>query len=102
MNLYDVEITVIRRSCFTYIFLCSRMNHYLFGLQPVWFHVINVVLHGLCSVLFARLCISVAGLQQKYGLLAGILFAVHPIHTEAVSWRKLHDSVKTIDLRANG
>ncbi|XP_025423842.1 transmembrane and TPR repeat-containing protein 1-like [Sipha flava] len=65
--------------------LTFRMNHYLFGLQPVWFHVINVVLHSLCSILFARLCISVAGLQHKYGLLAGILFAVHPIHTEAVT-----------------
>jgi len=61
------------------------LNHYVFGLQPVWFHVVNVILHGICSVLFARLCISVAGLEHKYGLLAGIVFAVHPIHTEAVS-----------------
>ncbi|XP_015369307.1 PREDICTED: transmembrane and TPR repeat-containing protein 1-like [Diuraphis noxia] len=65
--------------------LSSELNHYVFGLQPVWFHVVNVILHGFCSVLFARLCISVAGLKHKYGLLAGIVFAVHPIHTEAVT-----------------
>uniref|UniRef100_A0A2H8TL04 dolichyl-phosphate-mannose--protein mannosyltransferase n=1 Tax=Melanaphis sacchari TaxID=742174 RepID=A0A2H8TL04_9HEMI len=65
--------------------LTFRLNHYIFGLQPVWFHVVNVILHGICSVLFARLCISVAGLEHKYGLLAGIVFAVHPIHTEAVT-----------------
>ncbi|XP_050421177.1 protein O-mannosyl-transferase TMTC1-like [Adelges cooleyi] len=65
--------------------LTFRLNHYLFGLEPVWFHLVNVVLHGLCSVLFARLCISVAGLQHMYGLLAGVMFAVHPIHTEAVT-----------------
>lgn len=93
MNKYLVLIlTIKKRVTYTKLYLlilccvsiCFRLNHYLFGLQPVWFHVVNVVLHGLCSVLFARLCISVAGLQQKYGLLAGILFAVHPIHTEAV------------------
>ncbi|XP_050544980.1 protein O-mannosyl-transferase TMTC1-like [Daktulosphaira vitifoliae] len=65
--------------------LTFRMNHYMFGLEPVWFHLINVVLHGLCSVLFARLCIAVAGLQYKYGVLAGVVFAIHPIHTEAVT-----------------
>ncbi|XP_050055507.1 protein O-mannosyl-transferase TMTC1-like isoform X2 [Aphis gossypii] len=65
--------------------LTFRLNHYVFGLQPVWFHVVNVILHGICCVLFARLCISVAGLEHKYGLLAGIVFAVHPIHTEAVT-----------------
>jgi hypothetical protein len=87
MSILKCYFNFIIRIFYIFSLVFSRMNHYLFGLQPVWFHVINVVLHSLCSILFARLCISVAGLQHKYGLLAGILFAVHPIHTEAVSLR---------------
>ena len=47
------------------------------------FHLINVLLHatvcGLVAVLGARL------VNQSVGLLAGLLFAAHPLHVEAVT-----------------
>lgn len=54
------------------------------GPNPWWFHLVNVGLHALASLgawwLARRLCRSDAA-----GLIAGWLFAVHPIHTEAVT-----------------
>ncbi|MGB9625166.1 MAG: hypothetical protein ACPMAQ_09915, partial [Phycisphaerae bacterium] len=56
----------------------------LAGPSAWWFHLVNVVLHAAVSVgawwLASRLCGSAAA-----GLVAAWLFAVHPIHTEAVT-----------------
>ena len=60
-----------------------------FGLQPVWFHATNIVLHASACVLFTRVCLCVAGLKPPFAALAGLLFAAHPIHTEAVSFISL-------------
>lgn len=66
-------------------FIRSRLNYYLFGMKPIWFHLTNILLHAIVCVLFTRVCIIVAGLQDRFAVIAGIIFAVHPIHTEAVS-----------------
>lgn len=42
-------------------------------------------MHAIVCVLFTRVCIIVAGLQDNFAIIAGIIFAVHPIHSEAVS-----------------
>lgn len=70
----------------TYILLLVyRANYQVSGLQPLWFHVCNVLLHAAASLLFTRVCLAVAGLQPNFAGAAGVLFAAHPIHTEAVS-----------------
>ena len=66
-------------------FLIFRFNHLVFGLRPFWFHLTNVLLHAAVCMLFTRVCITVAGLKRNFAAMAGVLFAVHPIHTEAVS-----------------
>uniref|UniRef100_A0A8D8YQH0 dolichyl-phosphate-mannose--protein mannosyltransferase n=1 Tax=Cacopsylla melanoneura TaxID=428564 RepID=A0A8D8YQH0_9HEMI len=65
--------------------LSFRANNFVSGLQPLWFHASNVVLHAIASVLFTRLVLVVVGLEQRYAMLAGLLFATHPVHTEAVA-----------------
>ena len=50
---------------------------------PGAFHVTNVILHGLASVLVLLLVKRLAGAGA--GIAAGLLFAVHPIHVEAVA-----------------
>jgi protein O-mannosyl-transferase len=48
------------------------------------FHLANIVLHALVSVLVSVLAWRILG-NRWVALLAGVLFAVHPIHTEAVA-----------------
>ena len=61
-----------------------RLNYMLHGLQPMGYHLVNLLLHAVVCYLYVRLCVLV--LKQVWpALLAGLLFAMHPIHTEAVS-----------------
>ncbi|XP_061706739.1 protein O-mannosyl-transferase TMTC1-like [Cydia pomonella] len=65
--------------------LSFRLNHALSGLEPWWYHACNVALHAICCALVTRTCLTVARLQRPFALLAALLFAVHPVHTEAVT-----------------
>ena len=61
-----------------------RLNYMLHGLQPMGYHLVNVLLHAMVCYLYVQLC-ALVFTQVWPALLAGLLFAVHPIHTEAVS-----------------
>ncbi|XP_027244741.1 protein O-mannosyl-transferase TMTC4 isoform X8 [Cricetulus griseus] len=78
--------------------LTFRINYYLSGgFHPVGFHVVNILLHGgisilmldVFSVLFGGLQYTSKGrrahLAPRASLLATLLFAVHPVHTECVA-----------------
>jgi protein O-mannosyl-transferase len=54
------------------------------GLKPAWFHLVNVVLHGLATLLVALLALEVLP-GAAAPALAGLLFAVHPVHVESVA-----------------
>ncbi|XP_062318267.1 protein O-mannosyl-transferase TMTC2 [Osmerus eperlanus] len=64
--------------------LSFRLNHALGGLEPWGYHLVNVGLHGAVTALFTRLACLLLG-EGLWSLLAGLLFASHPIHTEAVA-----------------
>ena len=76
------------RSHKSYRPLCTltfRMNYAIHGLNPFGYHAVNVVLHGVVSLLFMFMCETVAFKSNVSAFLAGLLFATHPVHTEAVS-----------------
>ncbi|HXJ36249.1 MAG TPA: tetratricopeptide repeat protein [Candidatus Eisenbacteria bacterium] len=56
----------------------------MYGASPVGYHVVNVALHVAASAAAFDLGLLLAG-STSVALLAGLLFAVHPVHTEAVS-----------------
>ncbi|XP_037781150.1 protein O-mannosyl-transferase TMTC1-like [Penaeus monodon] len=63
----------------------AGMNHAMFGLRPLGFHLVNVLLHSCVCLLMTRLLLRLLRLPQGIVLSAGLLFATHPIHTEAVT-----------------
>ncbi|XP_026491486.1 protein O-mannosyl-transferase TMTC1-like [Vanessa tameamea] len=65
--------------------LTFRLNYALCGLSAWWWHMCNIALHAACCALVARAGAVVAGLQRPFAALAALLFAVHPVHTEAVA-----------------
>ena len=57
--------------------------------NPLVFHVTNILLHCIVTILYTAICnniISAFAVPLKHSsFIAGVLFAVHPIHCEAVS-----------------
>lgn len=66
------------------------LDYALYGFKPFGFHLTNVIIHVINSLLFLRFLILVFKPANKRThllvLLGAVIFAVHPIHTEAVSW----------------
>ncbi len=57
----------------------------IFGLSPFAFHTLNIGLHAANACLVFGLG-SRLGLRQAVSFLAALLWALHPIHTEAVTY----------------
>ncbi len=56
-----------------------------FGLNPVGWHLLNILLHiGVCVLAF--LLLVRWGLSSAIAFAIALIFAVHPIHVESVSW----------------
>jgi len=53
------------------------------GLEPLLFHAVNVGLHAVVTGLVVLLAGALVGVPAA--LAAGLLFAVHPVHVEAVA-----------------
>ena len=62
------------------------------GRKPFVYHLINLILHSFVTILYVLVCKLVLwySMTKDYqfemtAFLAGMLFAVHPVHTECVS-----------------
>ncbi|HET6277971.1 MAG TPA: hypothetical protein VFG08_04230, partial [Candidatus Polarisedimenticolia bacterium] len=54
------------------------------GLHAWWYHLVNVLLHGLVTLLLTLLALEILpGVLP--GALTGLAFAVHPVHVEAIA-----------------
>ena len=67
--------------------LTFRLNYLLGGFQPWGYHLVNVLLHCLATVLLVKLARQVLPKSKSSvgPAITGLLFAAHPIHTEAVA-----------------
>jgi len=63
--------------------LASYALDYRLGGSPRWFHAVNVLWAGIAAALLTLVACRLA--DPVTGLVAGLLFAVHPLHVEAVA-----------------
>ncbi|MBI2615779.1 MAG: hypothetical protein HYW52_08910 [Gemmatimonadetes bacterium] len=63
--------------------LTYALDWVISGGRPFWFHLVNLVLHGLATALVAL--VALRWLAPLSVLVAGVIFAVHPVHVEAVA-----------------
>ena len=59
------------------------MEHALWGLAPLPYHLVNVLMHGVCAVLLWRVLRS---LRVQGARLGAALWALHPVGVESVAW----------------
>jgi tetratricopeptide (TPR) repeat protein len=65
--------------------LSHMLDVSLFGVEPGWHHLVNVLLHALDSVLVLAVFQLATGRTWRSAAVAA-LFAVHPLHVESVAW----------------
>eukprot|EP00949_MAST-11_sp_MAST-11-sp1_P003077 g3077.t1 len=63
--------------------LTYRLNHALHSLKPEGYHACNVLMHMIASTLL--LALADIFLKPLPAALSALIFAVHPVHTEAVA-----------------
>ena len=61
------------------------LTRVLFGPGPFGFHLVSLLLHIGNTLLLYVIALRL-GLRQEAARLAGLLFAVHPVHVESVVW----------------
>ncbi len=69
-------------------FATLALNQAVNGGKPFGFHLFNLMLHAAVTWLLYLVLLAILGTSphaKTVALVAGLLFAVHPIHTEAVA-----------------
>lgn len=61
--------------------LTFRLENHLYGLNPFYMKVVNLILHSICSCLVYFVSKAIFS-DDAVSFYASVVFAVHPIHTE--------------------
>uniref|UniRef100_A0AAQ5XFV2 dolichyl-phosphate-mannose--protein mannosyltransferase n=1 Tax=Amphiprion ocellaris TaxID=80972 RepID=A0AAQ5XFV2_AMPOC len=65
--------------------LTFKLNVLLGGMTPLYFHIVNMCLHCAVTCLLMQTCERCVFEDSRLAFITALLFAVHPVHTEAVS-----------------
>jgi len=61
------------------------VDHALFGLDPWGYHAVNILMH-IAVAWFVFLIAGHLAKNARLGLLAGVIFLLHPVHSSVVSY----------------
>ncbi len=62
-----------------------QLNHFFFGLSPLTYHLVNLLLHVGSAYLVCVIMERLTG-RKLFAFLIALLFAIHPIQIETVLW----------------
>lgn len=65
--------------------LTNLADYHVWGLLPAGFHLTNILLHAAAALMFYAVVVVLLR-NPHAALLAALLFAVHPLHTEAIAY----------------
>jgi tetratricopeptide (TPR) repeat protein len=82
-GLWNIWFSTQSPQYYPLVFTTFWIEQHLWGLAPAGYHAVNVLLHFSNSLLLWAI---LRKLNIRYGFLAGLLFAVHPVQVESVAW----------------
>jgi tetratricopeptide (TPR) repeat protein len=65
--------------------LSFAANYAVAGYRPASYHAVNIILHAICGLLVYLFFFDLFR-HRIYALFVALLFVLHPVQTEAVSW----------------
>nr|XP_013802585.1 PREDICTED: transmembrane and TPR repeat-containing protein 1 [Apteryx mantelli mantelli] len=75
----------MHKSSYSSVLFSYRLNILLGGMNPFYFHAVNVILHCLVTLVLMYTCDKAVFKDCRLAFVTALFFAVHPIHTEAVT-----------------
>jgi len=76
------------------------IDHALWGLNPVGYHITNLLIHVLVSLLLFALVRKLTG-SLAAALVSGVIFCIHPVHVENIpAIARRHDALAMMFLLA--
>jgi protein O-mannosyl-transferase len=82
LGLKEIWTTSAADTC-PLLFTAFWVEHALWGLEPLPYHLVTVFLHGACAILLWRVLRS---LRVPGAWLGAALWALHPVQVESVAW----------------
>ncbi len=70
---------------FPVTWISHMLDFQLFGLDPGWHHLTNVLIHALSTLLLFAVMKRMTGALWQSAFVA-FVFALHPLHVESVAW----------------
>ena len=62
--------------------LSFRINYLLGGLEPIGYHLVNILLHGLVTILYFQYLKLIT--SEVIGFIAALMFALHPVSNSRI------------------
>ncbi len=84
-NLHGIATQPVARNFAPLTVFTLLVDHTFWGLNPAGYHLTNVLLHGLNTILVWWLVRRLVN-DDGIALLTAVLFAVHPVQVESVAW----------------
>ena len=65
--------------------LTFAVEYQIFGLNPLPYHISNLIIHLACTLL-VFLLLRLLKLDNLFAAFGALLFGIHPMHVESVAW----------------
>jgi tetratricopeptide (TPR) repeat protein len=85
-KMYDIITTQVAGNHHPVTIFSFLVNFRLSGLEPYSYHLVNLVLHLLDTLLVFLLVKMLFKGRIEIALITALLFGIHPMHVESVAW----------------
>lgn len=84
-NILEIFTTHQMGRYYPLMFVSFQIEYYFFKLQPLAYHLTNIILHLLNVTLVFYLLLYLS-IDPKVAIFTTLLFGIHPLQVEAVAW----------------